>query len=203
MLYFLIPVSKKTDALVPGLVDSLDACTDVPFKIAVHISGPRRDYRCVDALKHREDVHIVHEMKIHSFSEAACKLNFVTSLYMGKALRALTHPSVRLNDRKWFGKIQRIFEIDHNAGLVTTDPNTRSETSPPSRRSRKARPTGCGFAIYKKPFDEDVFIGGDDVIARMHDKAFALGGFVWNHGGIRYERVSCPENLEDATGHRA
>lgn len=202
MLNFLLPVNRQTDSLVGEFVATAIGNTDVPFGILIHTSGPRSDFPCVESAMQIPEVHVVRDRKPQSFANAFCKLLSTTTK---KHLVALAHPSVRLDDPKWFGKVQRIFMLDSNAALITTDVNTRSIAAPPSRRLRKAKPYDCMFAIMRNVFPPENFVdmADDALVAGLHTAAFGMGCFVWHHGGVRYSRVECPERLEEPAPSRS
>ncbi len=198
MLTILVPVTPETDAYLPGFISTIEHCTDVPMQVIIHGSGSKQDLGCAEVMARLSNVHAVFDRKRYSFVDATSKMVSAMSKDSSDIV-VVSCPKVRLNDKRWFGKIQRVFEVDQRALVVTTDTNRRESTLAPCRRARTAEPSGgdlTAFRLAGGTVNSMTLEGADDVPTALHREAFKNGCYSWHHPGIRYHRIACPESLE-------
>jgi len=194
LLDVLIPVSVANVALVPDAIDRFNKCTDIPTRIVVIADGGmRRDLSILESylpsLDHWKLLHNEKPVQLNqSIREALEEINTKTF--------ALVGPHVRIDDPKWFGKVQQIFSRDPICGIADMWPNTKSSTLYPVKRAQNNPAlVGCRFAVVQTAFAKKVPPFGDvDPVAHWSKLALTGGGSAWSVPGVRYFEVEHEEH---------
>lgn len=195
MLDILLPLPAANQALVPECIQCISRCTDVPFRLVVIADGGTRmdllqlegflsNYQAQWKLLHNEKPVYLNQTLREGLEDCNSRIT------------AIIAPQVRLDDVKWFGKMQQIFHRDSSAFVVDTTPNTKSATLYPMKRSHM-HPTGdgCRFAVVQTAFVKNKNpYGRVDPISFWSRAAIAGGGSSWTAPGVRYHLVDCVEH---------
>lgn len=101
---------------------------------------------------------------------------------------SIMRPDISLKDEMWFAKMQKVFNFDGTAGVITTEPGSISSTLPPVKTQTPYAPEACGLMMAKTSYLKSINFGSDDpfVVAAKSAKNFGLS--CWAHNGIVYER---------------
>lgn len=190
MLDILIPTLAANQGLVPDAVEQFARCTDVPFRLVVIVDGGiREDFAPLEQflaryekpwkLLHNGQPVGLNQTLREGIDECAAKLTVV----MG--------PQVRLDDVRWFGKVQQIFHRDPTCCIVDMWPNTKSTTLYPLKRAHNnPAADGCRFIVVSTQFARSKGpFGRVDPITHWSRAAIASGGSTWAAPGVRYHVV--------------
>lgn len=196
MLNIVLPVPISNAELVPECLEAIEACTLEPFELHVIIDGgEKRDWGMVDSalMKFQRPWKLTHHQKpIHL---NACLREALSMANIRNRVTAVVGPEVRLQDPKWFSKMERVFMAALSCGIADADPDTKSTTMPPVRRASHRHPSGCRlfllstrFAIATPP------IGPIDPSEHWSQQAIASGGTSWHVPSVRYTEVEHKEH---------
>jgi hypothetical protein len=187
LLDILIPTPAANQALVPDAVEQLVRCTDVPFRLIVIVDGGVRP-----DLQQLEDF-------LAAYDKPWKLLHNPTAVYLNQTLRegidecvakqtVVMGPQVRLDDVKWFGKVQQIFHRDPTCCVVDLWPNTKSTTLYPLKRAHNnPAAEGCRFIVVSTQFAKSKPpYGRVDPVTHWSRAAIASGGSSWAAPGVRY-----------------
>jgi hypothetical protein len=161
--------------------------TDIHYRIVVTVEGgSRSDLWCLDSYlqSQRDPWKLVHEPRIlgpwHLINDVAPDLDHKTH-----PLTAIIPPWIRILDERWIMKVQRVFQTDHRAMLVSAlaEPG-KSWTLPPNRFGQHEHPSGelwvCKTAALQDMKPESLV----DFSKKVHQ----AGGTRWLHPGIEFQR---------------
>lgn len=190
MLDILIPTPAANQGLVPDCVEAIIKCTDVPFRVVVIADGGTR-----------KDLQTVSDY-FATYVGAWKLLHNPEAVYLNRTLQegldecvsrlvAIIAPQVRLDDVKWFGKVQQVFHRDPTTCLVDMWPNTKSSTLFPVKRAH-TNPVveGCHFALASTQFVKSKPpYGRVDPMVHWSRQAMASGGSSWSAPGVRFHVV--------------
>ncbi len=195
MLDVIFPVHSKNLELLasdPGWGDDLEGAIpralrpiDVPFRATVVAQGgDEKEFPPVisDALSQSagNDYVIFHEPKVLGY-EAAVKEGIKQTR---NPIVAIVPPYAWIDDVKWFGKMQRVFELDGRAHLVTAlDRRTDSSTLPPARFPNLA----CGPSPVVLLAKRDAMASFSELMGKWAASIQAAGGSRWEHPGVVIE----------------
>ncbi|MCP4899959.1 MAG: hypothetical protein GY906_23570 [bacterium] len=195
MLDILIPAPVANLSLLNEAVDRLEQFTDTPFSLTVIVDGGTRDMLTSA------------ERRLEAFGGEWKLLHNSQPVYLNQSIRealedcrhpltALVAPEIRIDDDRWFGKMQQIFHRDPICGIVDTEPNTASSTLPPVRRQKHLpAKIGCRFALLQTKFARSVLpFGGIDPVNFWSKEAMSGGGTSWAMPGVRYFEVEHEEH---------
>lgn len=195
MLDVLMPLCAANQGLVPDCILSISKNTEFSFRLIIIVDGGTRN-----------DLHDL-ESFLGSYEGNWKLLHNQEPVYLNQTIRegleectakltAVIAPQVRIEDPRWWTKVQQIFHRDPAAFIVDTTPNTKSTTLHPVKRSHThPASAGCRFAVVKTEFAKSKLPYGDvDPVAAWSRAANALGGSTWAAPGVRYFLTECQEH---------
>ena len=175
--------AESYEGALPRAIKSLE----VQHRIIISAEGSlRNELAIVQAAleEHGAPWRIIHEDRVHGYEKAVWRAfdQLVHPIYV------VLPPWLWIDDVKWFGKLQRVFEVDGRAQIASTlNTRTVSATLPPHRLAGGKGPSwdaihvvrrGAGFELETKEW-------GRSIDAR--------GGSRWEHPGV----VLAPQPHED------
>lgn len=101
---------------------------------------------------------------------------------------ALLSSEVRLEDKKWIGKIRQVFDRDPGAAMVDMHPNTIATTAAPVKRSRRLPIDDCKLVVVKTRFvtAKELVLDDRSPPKQWLEEALKTGHSVWHHPGVKF-----------------
>lgn len=193
MLDIVMPILASNRDLIPDCVEAIMDSSDLPFRIIAVLDGGEK--AAVDEVTRALSA-VDHVLMHNPLPE---DLNCCVQdgrKEIRQPMVVLMRPEVRLTDPKWFGKVQRIFQVDPICGVVDTLPNTTSASMAPVKRSVNRPPDpGCRFAILAGGFFRNTVLSfREDPVVSLARSAMNGGGTAWHHGGVNYHLIEHKEH---------
>lgn len=185
MLDIVMPIPASARDHIPGCIEALLESTDLPLRVIAILDGGDRE-AVQEAQRALADVdHVLMHNKIPEGLNCCVQ---DAQKEIRQQMVVVMQPWVRLRDPKWFGKVQRIFQVDPICGVVDTLPNTASTSIAPVKRSTNRLPDpGCPFAIFNGNFFKRSLLSATlDPVVSLSRAALSGGGTAWHHGGVNY-----------------
>lgn len=190
MLDVCIPIYHRNAHLVPGSVDAWQKLTDVPCRFLFIMDGGSvsSDMAVVTSyLVHENIKRYVLQLDRPTGFDACLAAAFSQSQ---NEFLVIAPPHIRIEDQKWFGKMQAPFLLDQRCMLVVArNDSVHPESMPPSKLTERAEIKSELALIKRKSMLELLPVDGgpDEFVGNYAKKAFVMGGTVWCEPSIRYE----------------
>lgn len=189
MLDFIITTPAANIALVPDCLRSIEVFTEAPMTIKVVVDGGGQAQ--VDTIRATLSAMPKHiEWRLAHEPKPVGQLSL-----LNRALKTPKHPMsvvmpshVRLDDKKWVGKVRQLFDRDPGLALVDMSPNSHASTAAPIRRKRRDLPIDQTFFVAKTRFvtAHELAMREDSAFKQWFEHAFATGHSCWYHPGVRF-----------------
>ena len=185
MLDIVMPIPARERDHIPGCIEALLESTDLQLRVIAVLDGGEQ--RAAQEAK-RFLAEVDHVLMHNEIPEGLNVCLRDAQKEIRQQLVVVMQPWVRLTDPKWFGKVQRIFQVDPICGVVDTLPKTASTSIAPVKRTINRPPdAGCPFAVLNGAFFKRALLHStNDPIVTLARSALNGGGTAWHHGGVSY-----------------
>lgn len=195
MLDIILPLQLSNLDLAIDAIGCIERSTDFPFKLTVIVDGGlREDIVQVESFLAGYDKpwRLLHNAKAVGLNQTLREAIECCT----EKLTAIIMPTVRINDAKWFGKVQMVFSRDPIAAIIDTTKDTKSSTLHPVKRAHnKPVDPGCHFAVLQTAFAKKVQPYGDvDPFTYWSRQALSGGGSSWAAPGVSYYEIESEEH---------
>lgn len=187
MLDVIFPVQADDIIVAERTIQVIEDLTDVPVRLIVVVDGGSSNhYAPLESwLKGMKSEFVVlHNAEMQYLNSCIrSALPYIRSEYA-----ALIPADHELLDDQWFGKMQAPFIKDPQAFVVDGQPNTKSSTQAPARRSPTRVAEGTRFALLRSKalIAMGAPLKDEEPVTFWSRQAFTRGGTSWVATGARY-----------------